>query len=117
MTHDPRLKKCLLSPLQVTSTASDPELGFTVVSCFISPASNPSQASDYSLIETVCPTDDSVRFYSQRDFLLPPSQTDRKTFSFTFSSKLNLSLLFLHCVMSPCSKKTPTNQMLPPVRP
>uniref|UniRef100_A0A8C2ZNR1 Transforming growth factor, beta receptor III n=1 Tax=Cyclopterus lumpus TaxID=8103 RepID=A0A8C2ZNR1_CYCLU len=111
------LKKCFpLLPhalLQVTSAASDPELGFTLISCFISPNSNPSVASGYTLIETVCPTDDSVKYYPQREFPVPHTQAEKKSFSFTFNSKFNMSLLFLHCEMSLCSKRSQSNQRLP----
>eukprot|EP00064_Thunnus_orientalis_P001073 superscaffoldBa00000066_g1074 len=100
--------------VEVTSTASDPELGFTIISCFISPNSNPSVASDYILIETVCPRDDSVKYYPQRDFPVPHAQMDKKSFSFTFNSKFNMSLLFLHCEMSLCAKRSESNQRLPP---
>ncbi|XP_034566107.1 transforming growth factor beta receptor type 3 [Notolabrus celidotus] len=99
--------------VEVTSTASDPELGFTIISCFVSPDSNPSMASDYPLIETVCPTDDSVRFYPQRDFPVPNTHAEKKSFSFNFSSNFNISLLFLHCEMSLCSKRPHSNQRLP----
>lgn len=99
--------------LQVTSTASDPELGFTITSCFISPNSNPSVASHYTLIETVCPTDDSVEYYHQREF--PNKQMEKNSFSFTFNSKFNMTLLFLHCEMSLCSKRSHSNSRLPPV--
>ncbi|XP_029988818.1 transforming growth factor beta receptor type 3 [Sphaeramia orbicularis] len=94
--------------VQVTSTTSDPDLGFTVVSCFISPDPNPSIPSDYTLIETVCPTDDSIEYYPQRDLPIPHTQLDKKTFSFTFNSKYNMSLLFLHCEISLCSKRSPS---------
>ncbi|XP_049910612.1 transforming growth factor beta receptor type 3 [Epinephelus moara] len=93
--------------VEVTSATSDPELGFTIISCFISPNSNPSVASDYTLIETVCPTDDSVKYYPQRDF-----PVEKKIFSFNFSSKFNMSLLFLHCEMSLCSKRPLSSQGL-----
>ncbi|XP_042339678.1 transforming growth factor beta receptor type 3 [Plectropomus leopardus] len=95
--------------VEITSTASDPELGFIIISCFISPDSNSKAASDYTLIETVCPKDDSVRSYPQRDF-----PAEKKTFSFTLNSKFNTSLLFLHCEMSLCSKRPLSNQRLPP---
>ncbi|XP_074524470.1 transforming growth factor beta receptor type 3 [Halichoeres trimaculatus] len=100
--------------VEVTSTASDPELGFTIITCSVSPDSNPSVASDYTLIETVCPTDDSVRYYPQRDFLVPHMQTEKKTFSFNFNSYFNTSLLFLHCEMSLCSKRPRGHETLPP---
>lgn len=99
--------------VEVTSTASDPELGFTIISCFISTNSNPSVASDYRLIETVCPTDDSVKYFPQRDFPVPHVKTDKKSFSFIFNSKFNMSLLFLHCEMSLCSKRSQGSQALP----
>ncbi|XP_030289139.1 transforming growth factor beta receptor type 3 [Sparus aurata] len=95
--------------VEITSTASDPELGFILISCLISPNSNPSVASDYTLIETVCPTDDSVEYYPQRDFPVPHTQLEKKMFSFTFNSKFNMSLLFLHCEMSLCSKRSHSN--------
>lgn len=87
--------------VQITSAAPDPDLGFTIISCFISQNSNPRIPSDYPLIVTVCPTDDSVKFYSPQN---PKAET--KTFSFDFNSKFNMSLLFLHCEMSLCSKKS-----------
>lgn len=93
--------------VQITSAASDPDLGFTVISCFISPNSSPRSASNYPLIETVCPTDDSIKFYPPQHPKLPKTrQAETKTFSFNFSSKFNISLLFLHCEMSLCSKKS-----------
>lgn len=99
----------------MTLPSSDVELGFTIISCFISPNSNPSVASNYTLIETVCPTDDSVKYYPQRDSRVPHTQMDKKSFSFIFNSKLNMSLLYLHCEMSLCTKRSQSNQRLPPV--
>ncbi|XP_034438837.1 transforming growth factor beta receptor type 3 isoform X2 [Hippoglossus hippoglossus] len=100
--------------VEVTSTASDSDLGFTIISCSISPNSNPSVASDYTLIETVCPTDESVHFLTKTDFPIPHARLDKKSFSFTFSSKLNMSRLFLHCEMSLCAKRSQSSQSLPP---
>lgn len=100
---------------QVTSTASDPELSFTIISCFISPNADPAVASDYTLIAMVCPKDDSVKFYPQRDASLPHTHVEKKSFAFTFNSKFNLSRLFLHCEMSLCSKTSQANSELPPV--
>lgn len=99
--------------LQITSTASDPELGFTIISCFISHDSNPSVSSEYTLIETVCPTDASVTYYPQ--FPVHPTKMDKKTFSFIFNSTFKVSLLFLHCEMSLCSKSSQRNLNLPQV--
>ncbi|KAJ0065407.1 hypothetical protein NL108_009515, partial [Boleophthalmus pectinirostris] len=87
--------------VQITSGTSDPDLSFTIISCLISPNFNPRGPSDYLLIETVCPTDDSIKFYPDQNL-----QNQKKTFSFNFNSKFNTSLLFLHCDMSLCSKKS-----------
>uniref|UniRef100_A0A3Q3VZK4 ZP domain-containing protein n=1 Tax=Mola mola TaxID=94237 RepID=A0A3Q3VZK4_MOLML len=100
--------------VEVTSTVSDLELGFTIMSCFISQNSNPSGPPYYTLIETVCPKDDSVKYYPQRDFPVPYTQMEKKSFSFNFNSKFNKSLLFLHCEMSLCSKRPQSNPRLPP---
>ncbi|KAI9542461.1 hypothetical protein NQZ68_019143 [Dissostichus eleginoides] len=100
--------------VEVTSAATDPELGFTIVTCVISPNSDPTVPSDYTLIETVCPTDDSVTYYPQRGFPVPHTQAEKQSFSFTFNSQFNLSLLFLHCDMSLCSKSSQRNQRMPP---
>ncbi|KAI4828578.1 hypothetical protein KUCAC02_022660 [Chaenocephalus aceratus] len=100
--------------VEVTSAATDPELGFTIVTCFISPNSDPTVPSDYTLIETVCPTDDSVTYYPPRGFPVPHTQAEKQSFSFTFNSQFNLSLLFLHCDMSLCSKSSQSNQRMPP---
>lgn len=90
--------------VQITSAATDPDLGFTIISCFISTNSNPQGVSNYPLIETFCPTDDSIRFYPRQSPKVQ-AETKTKTFSFIFNSKFNASLLFLHCEMSLCSKK------------
>lgn len=99
--------------VEVTSTAADPELGFTIISCFISDNSNPGVPSDYTLIEIVCPKDVSVTYYPQREFPVPPAKKDKKTFSFIFNSSFEVSLLFLHCEMSLCSKTPQENPNLP----
>ncbi|KAF3691305.1 Transforming growth factor beta receptor type 3 [Channa argus] len=94
--------------VEVTSTASNPDLGFTITSCLISPNSNPNTPSDYTLIETICPKDDSVIFYPQRGF-----PHNKKSFSFNFNTRFSMSLLFLHCEMSQCSKKSHSYNELP----
>ncbi|XP_053734242.1 transforming growth factor beta receptor type 3 [Synchiropus splendidus] len=95
--------------VEVTMTAADHNLGFIITSCFISPNTNPMMTSGYMLIETVCPTDDSIRFHP----LNTDSRTEKKTFSFNFKSKFNSSFLFLHCEMSPCTKRPEINERLP----
>ncbi|XP_064194235.1 transforming growth factor beta receptor type 3-like isoform X1 [Anguilla rostrata] len=97
--------------VEVTASNADMEVGFMIQSCFITPSAD-SDSSDYTLIENVCPTDDSVSFYSQ-ELPVSPGNADRKRFRFTFRSKFNMSLLYLHCQMSPCSGSLPNGQGLP----
>uniref|UniRef100_A0A8B9L0F3 Transforming growth factor, beta receptor III n=1 Tax=Astyanax mexicanus TaxID=7994 RepID=A0A8B9L0F3_ASTMX len=100
--------------VEISATKADPNLGFMIQTCFISSDSNPLVQSDYVIIENICPTDDSVRYYPQKvDFPVPHAQMDRKRFSFNFRSKFNVSLLFLHCEMSLCSKIPANHQGLP----
>ncbi|XP_036426333.1 transforming growth factor beta receptor type 3 isoform X2 [Colossoma macropomum] len=100
--------------VEISATKTDPDLGFMIQSCFISPDSNPLVQSVYVIIENICPTDDSVLYYPQKvDFPVPHAQMDRKRFSFTFKSKLNVSVLFLHCEMALCSKIPTSHQGLP----
>lgn len=91
--------------VEIAATKTDPNLGFMIQTCFISPDSNPAMQSEYVVIENICPKDDSVLYYPQRgDFPIPHAQMDKKRFSFTYRSKFNVSLLFLHCEMSLCSR-------------
>ncbi|KAJ8406409.1 hypothetical protein AAFF_G00306400 [Aldrovandia affinis] len=100
--------------VEVTANNADQELGFMIQACFISASPNPKIYSDYTLIENVCPTDDSVMYYPQTmDLLVPRGQMDRKRFSFTFSSKFETSPLFLHCQMSLCSDSVADSRGLP----
>lgn len=102
--------------LQISATKADPNLGFMIQTCFISPESNPLVLSDYVVIENICPKDDSVLYYPQRsDFPIPHAQMDKKRFSFTYRSKFNVSLLFLHCEMSLCSRRNDQEMNLPEV--
>jgi len=104
--HFPLLTETCNLSLQISATKADPNLGFMIQTCFISPESNPLMPSDYVVIENICPKDDSVLYYPQRsDFPIPHAQMDKKRFSFTYRSKFNVSLLFLHCEMSLCSRR------------
>uniref|UniRef100_A0A9J7XFH1 Transforming growth factor, beta receptor III n=1 Tax=Cyprinus carpio carpio TaxID=630221 RepID=A0A9J7XFH1_CYPCA len=104
---------CDHSP-QISATKADPNLGFMIQTCFISPDSSPLTPSDYVVIENICPKDDSVRYYPQRaDFPIPHAQMDRKRFSFTFRSKFDVSLIFLHCEMSLCTRRNDKEMNLP----
>ncbi|XP_051986171.1 transforming growth factor beta receptor type 3-like [Xyrauchen texanus] len=100
--------------VEISATKADPNLGFMIQTCFISPDSNPLMPSEYVIIENICPKDDSVLYYPHRDdFPIPHAQTDRKRFSFTYRSKFNVSLLFLHCEMSLCSRRNEKQINLP----
>ncbi|XP_051569113.1 transforming growth factor beta receptor type 3-like isoform X2 [Myxocyprinus asiaticus] len=100
--------------VEISATKADPNLGFMIHTCFISPDSNPLVPSEYVVIENICPKDDSVLYYPNRDdFPIPHAQTDRKRFSFTYRSKFNVSLLFLHCEMSLCSRRNDKQINLP----
>lgn len=98
-------------------TKADQDLGFAIQTCFISPYSNPDRMSDYTIIENICPKDDSVKFYSSKRvrFPIPHAEVDKKRFSFVFKSVFNTSLLFLHCELTLCSGKKGV-QKLPKVR-
>lgn len=87
-----------------------------IQACFISNSADPKAHSDYTLINNVCRTDDSVEFYPQ-EVELPVSHGDtgRRRFRFTYRSKVNASLLYLHCQMSPCSKSPLDRRGLPEV--
>ncbi|KAK1796804.1 hypothetical protein P4O66_009821 [Electrophorus voltai] len=100
--------------VEISATKTDPDLGFVIQTCFVSPNSNPMVPSDYIIFENVCPTDDTVLYYPQKvDFPIPHAQMDRQRFSFTFRSRFNVSVLFLHCEMSLCSNGRDDPQGLP----
>uniref|UniRef100_A0A671KC33 Transforming growth factor beta receptor type 3-like n=1 Tax=Sinocyclocheilus anshuiensis TaxID=1608454 RepID=A0A671KC33_9TELE len=100
--------------VEISATKADPNLGFMIQTCFISPDSSPFMPSDYVVIENICPKDDSVLYYPQRgDFPIPHAQMDKKRFSFTYRSKFDVSLLFLHCEMSLCSRRNEMEMNLP----
>ncbi|KAJ8276969.1 hypothetical protein GJAV_G00069940 [Gymnothorax javanicus] len=100
--------------VEVSITKAEKDLGFMIQACFISPNSNANIHSDYTLIENICPIDDSVKYYPQHaNFPLSQTQMDRKRFSFIFRSKFNVSLLFLHCSLSPCTKRHGGDRGLP----
>nr|O88393.1 RecName: Full=Transforming growth factor beta receptor type 3; Short=TGF-beta receptor type 3; Short=TGFR-3; AltName: Full=Betaglycan; AltName: Full=Transforming growth factor beta receptor III; Short=TGF-beta receptor type III; Flags: Precursor [Mus musculus]AAC28564.1 betaglycan [Mus musculus] len=92
--------------VEVSVTKADQDLGFAIQTCFISPYSNPDRMSDYTIIENICPKDDSVKFYSSKrvHFPIPHAEVDKKRFSFVFKSVFNTSLLFLHCELTLCSR-------------
>ncbi|ELW72634.1 Transforming growth factor beta receptor type 3 [Tupaia chinensis] len=101
--------------VEVSVTKADQELGFAIQTCFISPYSNPDRLSDYTIIENICPKDESVKFYSPRRvrFPIPQAEMDKKRFSFVFKPVFNTSLLFLQCELTLCTKKEKDPQKLP----
>uniref|UniRef100_A0A8D0GDE8 Transforming growth factor beta receptor 3 n=1 Tax=Sphenodon punctatus TaxID=8508 RepID=A0A8D0GDE8_SPHPU len=100
--------------IEVSVTKADRALGFAIQTCFVSPYSNPDRMSDYTIIENICPKDESVKFYNvqKMNFPMPYVQTDKKRFSFVFKSIFNTSLLFLHCELTLCTKKEKDTQGL-----
>uniref|UniRef100_A0A8C8ZUI7 Transforming growth factor beta receptor type 3 n=1 Tax=Prolemur simus TaxID=1328070 RepID=A0A8C8ZUI7_PROSS len=101
--------------VEVSVTKADQELGFAIQTCFISPYSNPDRMSDYTIIENICPKDESVKFYSPKRvrFPIPQAEIDKKRFSFVFKPVFNTSLLFLQCELTLCTKKEKDPQKLP----
>ncbi|KAM9481970.1 transforming growth factor beta receptor type 3 isoform 1-T1 [Clarias gariepinus] len=91
--------------VEISATKADPDLSFMIQTCHISANSNHEVPSDFTLIENVCPKDESVRYY--------PQKVDRKRFSFDFRTMFKVPLLFLHCEMSLCSKTKDTHPELP----
>nr|XP_021493570.1 transforming growth factor beta receptor type 3 [Meriones unguiculatus]XP_021493571.1 transforming growth factor beta receptor type 3 [Meriones unguiculatus] len=93
--------------VEVSVTKADQDLGFAIQTCFLSPYSNPDRMSDYTIIENICPKDDSVKFYSNKRvlFRIPHAEVDKKRFSFIFKPMFNTSLLFLHCELTLCTRK------------
>ncbi|OBS82151.1 hypothetical protein A6R68_23859, partial [Neotoma lepida] len=93
--------------VEVSVTKADQELGFAIQTCFVSPYSNPDRMSDYTIIENICPKDESVKFYSSKrvHFPIPHAEVDKKRFSFVFKSVFNTSLLFLQCELTLCTRK------------
>lgn len=100
--------------VEISATILDSDLGFMIQTCFVSQDSNHKLPSPYVLIENICPTDESVVYYSQTmEVHAHRAHMQRKRFSFSFRSKFNLSLLFLHCEMSLCSKHHAPSSGLP----
>ncbi|XP_073667267.1 transforming growth factor beta receptor type 3 isoform X5 [Tursiops truncatus] len=101
--------------VEVSVTKADQELGFAIQTCFISPYSNPDRMSDYTIIENICPKDESVKFYNPKrvHFPIPQAEIDKKRFSFVFKPIFNTSLLFLQCELTLCTKREKDPQKLP----
>ncbi|EMP36609.1 Transforming growth factor beta receptor type 3 [Chelonia mydas] len=59
--------------VEVSVTKADRALGFAIQTCFVSPYSNPDMISDYTIIENICPKDESVKFYNVQK-CIPPDE-------------------------------------------
>lgn len=91
--------------VEVSLTKAEKDLSFMIQTCFVSNSSNSDMLSDYTIIENICPKDDSIKFYNVKKLSYPKSQeqTEKKRFSFMFKSMFNISLLFLHCELTLCT--------------
>ncbi|KAH0618425.1 hypothetical protein JD844_017610 [Phrynosoma platyrhinos] len=100
--------------VEISLTKAERSLGFAIQTCFISPYSNTDRMSEYTIIENICPKDESVKFYNipKTNFPILNAQMDKKHFSFLFKSIFNTSLLFLHCEVTLCTKKEKDSQGL-----
>ncbi|XP_044288202.1 transforming growth factor beta receptor type 3 isoform X2 [Varanus komodoensis] len=100
--------------VEISVTKAERSLGFAIQTCFISPNSYPDKISEYTIIENICPKDESVKFYNipMANFPIASAQTDKKRFSFVFKSIFNTSLLFLHCEVALCTNKEKDTQGL-----
>uniref|UniRef100_A0A3Q2QJ84 Transforming growth factor, beta receptor III n=1 Tax=Fundulus heteroclitus TaxID=8078 RepID=A0A3Q2QJ84_FUNHE len=100
--------------VKITLSPPDRDIGLIITSCFISPDFSPQESSDYMLIETACPMDNSFKWTTnpQENFNRFAPKVE-KTFSFTFNSRFNKPFAFLHCGISLCSQGSPENRGLP----
>ncbi|XP_051855968.1 transforming growth factor beta receptor type 3 [Antechinus flavipes] len=101
--------------VEVSVTKADRDVGFAIQTCFISPNANSDRMSDYTIIENICPKDESVRFYSPQKahFSRFHTHMDKKRFSFRLKPIFNTSLLFLQCELTLCTKKEEDTHRLP----
>ncbi|MFT7819018.1 transforming growth factor beta receptor type 3 [Arapaima gigas] len=89
--------------VEVSLRKSDRDLGFMIQTCNISPDQNGNAFTNYTLIENVCPTDESLTYLPQTlDFLGNLEHTDRKRFRFTFIQRVKGSDLVSVCVVLQC---------------
>nr|XP_060629895.1 transforming growth factor beta receptor type 3 isoform X1 [Anolis sagrei ordinatus] len=93
--------------VEISLTKAERSLSFAIQTCFISPHSYPDRMSEYTIIENICPKDESVKFYNipKTNFLMLNAQMDKKHFSFMFKPIFNTSLLFLHCEVTLCTRR------------
>ncbi|XP_063795979.1 transforming growth factor beta receptor type 3 isoform X2 [Pseudophryne corroboree] len=91
--------------VEVSLTKAVKELSFAIQTCFVSHSSNPDILTQYTIIENICPKDESVKFYNVKRMNELQEQTEKKRFSFMFRYMFNTSLLFLHCELTLCTNK------------
>ncbi|XP_062920736.1 transforming growth factor beta receptor type 3 isoform X1 [Mobula hypostoma] len=99
--------------VEVSITKSNPDISFVIQTCYISPSSDSAAASDYAIIENICPKEESVTFYSSQKLDFLNAEMEKKRFSFIFKPVYNMSLVFLHCEIMLCNKKDDGSQGFP----
>ncbi|XP_040264349.1 transforming growth factor beta receptor type 3 isoform X3 [Bufo bufo] len=101
--------------VEVSVTKVEKELSFMIHSCSVSSSSNVDASTQHTLIENICPTDESVKFYKVKNMNYPTSQeqTEKKRFSFMFKSMFDTSLVFLHCELTLCTNRVGAVKGLP----
>lgn len=101
--------------VEVTVNKVEKELSFVIHTCFVSSSSNVDASTVHKIIENICPTDESVKFYKVKNTNDPTrrEQTEKKRFSFMFKSVFNTSLVFLHCELTLCTKRDGAVKGLP----
>ncbi|XP_075689340.1 transforming growth factor beta receptor type 3 isoform X1 [Rhinoderma darwinii] len=101
--------------VEVSVTKIDKELSFVINNCFVSSSSNADAATMHTIIENICPTDESLKFYKVKNMNYPTlqEQTEKKRFSFMFKSMFNASLVFLHCELTLCTNSDGAVEGLP----
>ncbi|XP_071983850.1 transforming growth factor beta receptor type 3 isoform X1 [Engystomops pustulosus] len=101
--------------VEVSVTKVEKELSFVIHTCSVSSSSNVDASNVHTIIENICPTDESVKFYKVKNMNYPTlqEQTEKKRFSFMFKSMFNTSLVFLHCELSLCTNSDGAVEGLP----
>ncbi|XP_069593657.1 transforming growth factor beta receptor type 3 isoform X2 [Ranitomeya imitator] len=104
--------------VEVSVTKVEKNLGFVIHTCFVSSVSSSSNVDSstvHTIIENICPTDETVKFYKVNHMNDPTlqEQTERKRFSFMFKSIFNTSLVFLQCELTLCTSSDRSMDRLP----
>ncbi|KAM3915440.1 transforming growth factor beta receptor type 3 isoform 1-T1 [Leptodactylus fuscus] len=101
--------------VEVSVTKVEKELSFVIHTCSVSSPSNVDTSPVQTVIENICPTDESVKFYKVKNMNYPTAQeqTEKKRFSFMFKSVFSTSLVFLHCELTLCTNSDGALEGLP----